>query len=91
MHISPPLVANRFQLSGSMHKFLEAANIIASFVSLFLTVYKGISGRKRRGKKVRCGKYRHTLLAKRVPAPPVTLSKKPARGDTWFGYVQEPV
>jgi hypothetical protein len=32
----------------------------------------------------------HTLLAKRVPAPPVTLSKKPGWGDTWFGYVQEP-
>ncbi|KAF2822732.1 hypothetical protein CC86DRAFT_385645 [Ophiobolus disseminans] len=32
----------------------------------------------------------HTPWIKRVPAPPVVLSKKPQWGDTWFGYVQEP-
>jgi hypothetical protein len=33
---------------------------------------------------------KHTALVKRVPAPPVVLSKKPQWGDTWFGYVPEP-
>jgi hypothetical protein len=32
----------------------------------------------------------HTPWVKRVPGPPVVLSKRPQWGDTWFGHVREP-